>query len=205
MKIIKFPLKSSGRFDLKPVRKLKSKKLEDQGQLNIFDSKNEAPVIELTRDFDFFEAALTHHDSDTEKAIEFYKKAIINKDHVADAFCNLGILLSQANDTAGAIDSFTKSLKKDPRHYEAQFNLANIYADAGDQNLAKLHYEVARKIDAKDPNLHFNLAVVLASLEHYKHAIDSLRKYFEQSGGVSDPDAEKLMILLETSIKKESS
>jgi len=204
-KVIKFPLKSSGRFELKPVRKHKSMKLEEHGQLNIFGSKKDAPVFEITRGTEFFKAALASHDLESEKAMEFYKKAIKNGDHVADAFCNLGILLSQADDTPAAIDSFTKSLKKDPRHYEAQFNLANIYADAGDQNLARLHYEVAREIDAKDPNLHFNLAVVLASIEEYRPALDSLRRYFEQSGGVSDPDAEKLMILLETSIKKESS
>ena len=157
-KVIKLPFKSTGRFDLKPVRKKRAAKLEEHGQLNIFQQRERARVVSINEKSGSFESALRLHDQNIEEASNLYRKAIENGDHEADAYCNLGILESQKGNESAAIDCFTKALEKDPRHYEAQFNLANIYADAGNLKLAKLHYEVAREISDEDPNLHYKLA-----------------------------------------------
>lgn len=201
-KVIKLPFKSSGRFDLKPVRKTRAARLEEHGQLNIFDSKQKTRVVSINKESGAFEAALRLHDSNVEEASKLYRNAIENKDHVSDAYCNLGILESQEGLESLAIDCFTKALENDPRHYEAHFNLANIYADAGNLKLAKLHYEIAREVNDEDPNLHYNLAIVLASSEFYGPALEALRMYFNLKGNGRDPDAEKFRILLESSVQK---
>ena len=201
-KVIKFPFKSTGRFDHKPVRKSRAEKLEEKGQLNIFDTAKKSKIVALDKDSNLFESALTSHDSDSEQASLLYRKAIDRGDHVADSYCNLGILESQKGNQTAAIDCLTKAMEKDPRHYEAHFNLANIYADAGNNKLAKLHYEVALQVDNNDPNLHYNLAIVLASLEEFNESLKALQSYFELTGGQSDPDAEKFMILLENSVSQ---
>jgi tetratricopeptide (TPR) repeat protein len=203
-KVIKLPFKSSGRFDLKPVRKTRAAKLEEHGQLNMFEQKQDTRIISINKDADNFESALQMHDSDIKKASALYRKAIDNGDHTSDAYCNLGILESLEGHESLAIDCFTKSLENDPRHYEAHFNLANIYADAGNLKLAKLHYEVAREVSDEDPSLHYNLAIVLASSELYDQALKSLKMYFNLYESGRDPDAEKFMILLENSVKKSS-
>jgi len=201
-KVIKFPFKTSGRFDLKPVRKKRTSKLEQHGQLNIFEKDKKARIVSINKNSGSFEAALNSHDINATEASELYKKAIEKGDHVSDAYCNLGILESQGGNVSLAIDCFTSSLEKDPRHYEAHFNLANIYADAGNLKLAKLHYEIAREVNEEDPNLHYNLAIVLASSEFYNPALEALQTYFKLSGNVADHDAEKLMILLKNSVKQ---
>lgn len=203
-KVIKLPFKSSGRFDLKPVRKTRAARLEERGQLNIFQSQKETRILSINKEAENFESALRLHDTDNARAAELYRNAIEVGDHVSDAYCNLGILESQKGNESVAIDCFTQALEKDPRHYEAHFNLANIYADAGNLKLAKLHYEVAREVNDEDPNLHYNLAIVLASLELYELALKSLRIYFTLSNSGRDQDAEKFMVLLENSVKKTS-
>ena len=201
-KVIKFPFKSSGRFDLKPVRKRRASKLEEHGQLNIFQRTDKTRIVSINKGSGTFESALRVHDSNLEEASALYKEAIEKGDHLSDAYCNLGILESQKGNETAAIDCFTKALEQDPRHYEAQFNLANIYADAGNLKLAKLHYEIAREISDEDPNLHYNLAIVLASAEFYDQALNSLKMYFNLNEAGRDTDAEKFMILLENSIKR---
>lgn len=180
-KVIKFPLKSTGRFDLKPVRRRRRKKTEDPGQLDLFE-QGKGRVVSIDKDSGTFGVALEAHDNDISKAEQLYKKSIESGEHVADAYCNLGILESQGGKTAIAIDSFTNALEKDPRHYEAHYNLANIYADSGNLKLAKLHYEIAREINSEDANLHYNLAIVLASLELFDEALAALESYFSFTG-----------------------
>ena len=203
-KVIKLPFNSPGRFDLKPVHKKRASKLEQSGQLNMFEkvSEKETRIVSINKNSGNFESALRSHDDNASLASGLYRKAIETGDHVPDSYCNLGILESQEGNTTSAIDCFTKALENDPRHYEAHFNLANIYADAGNLKLAKLHYEIAKELNNEDPNLHYNLAIVLASLEFYTEALLSLQTYSKLTGITSDPEAEKLMILLENSVNK---
>jgi len=198
-KIIKLPFNSTGRFDLKAVRK--KSKTDPPGQLNIFEKAKEdnSKVVSINKNIGNFEAALLSHDTNPDQASDLYRKAIEREDHIPDSYCNLGILQSQQERESAAIDCFTRALESDPRHYEAHFNLANIYADAGNLKLAKLHYEIASEVNAEDPNLFYNLAIVLASLELYEKALQTLQQYARLTNFHSDPEAEKLMILLENS------
>jgi len=199
-KVIKLPIKNAGKFDLKPVVKLRKTDSSDQGQLNIFEVEREGRVVDLHRDSGFFDSALRVHEKDPDKAREMYTKAIAQGDHVSDAYCNLAIIESQLGNIAKAIDAFTRSLESDPRHFESHYNVANIYADAGNHELAVVHYEVAREINPTDPNIHYNLALVLALCERYDEALKSLDTYFKLSeSGNSDEDAQKLKALLRTS------
>ena len=177
-KIVNFPLSSSGRFNLRPAKGRKKKKGLNPDQLSLFSNKPEASVIELISDEGVFEKALDTHETSPESAIKLYQKSIDLGLQVADSYCNLGILKSQMEDTVGAIDSLTKALEHEPRHFEAHYNLANVYGDSGNPGLAKLHYEIAREIDPTEPSLHYNLAVVLATIEDFSRALESLKKLF---------------------------
>ena len=67
-KVIKFPFKSSGRFDLKPVRKKRTSKLEQHGQLNIFEKDKKARIVSINKNSGSFEAALNSHDINATEA-----------------------------------------------------------------------------------------------------------------------------------------
>ncbi len=199
-RIIQFPLKSDGKFGLKPANRKSSQKLEDAGQLNLFRTTSEAKVISITAD-DAFERAIKIHDSNPDYALKLYQDSIDQELHVADSYCNKGILYASINEQSKAIDAFTKSLYEEPRHFEAHFNLANIYSDEGNQPLAELHYKIASEIDPEDPNIFYNMALVCALQEKYDDALHSLNEYLSlQPDSVVDKEAEQLMAILRSSV-----
>ncbi len=198
-KIIKLPIKSAGKFGLKPARKRKIEKLEELGQLNLFKHPHGAKIVSFHNRDDIFERATRLHDEDHNLAIELYLNSIEKNEHIADSYCNIGILKSETGDDTDAISNFTKALEQEPRHFESQFNLANIYADAGNHQLAELHYKVAAEIEPEDLNVCYNLALVQALQEKYSESLSSLNKYFDlKSNSVEDKEAEKLLGLLQS-------
>lgn len=201
-KIIKLPIRNAGKFDLKPVKRSKEKP-EDSGQLDLFEQGPKGKVVELRPESGTFGAALNLHESNPAQAIAMYKRAIDLGDHVADAYCNLAILESNAGNIAKAINGFTKSLESEPRHFEAHFNLANLYADAGNLDLSIVHYEVAAELASDDPNIFYNLALVHALKEDYQKALEELDKYFALTEGADvHEEANKLKALLKRSTSR---
>jgi len=111
------------------------------------------------------------------QAAEAYRTAIAQGVSVADAWCNLGILESEAGRQAAAFDCFTRTLVESPHHFEAHYNLGNLYFDADDRRLARLHYELARRIDPEFADVHYNLGLVLFEEGLHKAAVHSFRKF----------------------------
>ena len=148
--ILKLHQQKPLRLGHKKVNKNKLSKLEDEGQLNLF-KKKVPKILSMGEELSPFELAFKHDENNAEGARKAYLKAIKKNDRVADAYCNLGIILSQKDEPAKAIDYLTKSLKENPRHFEAHYNLANVYFDQGNFELAKMHFEVAIEIEPSFP------------------------------------------------------
>ncbi len=192
-KVVQFPLSSPEKFGFKPVRKKKEGVPEKKGQLNLFVGGKVVPMNKLTP----FEEALLHDDlGDAAKARELYVNAIAAKDSVADAYCNLGILESEAKNFAKAIDCFTLCLKEDPRHFEAHYNLANQYAEVGNLPLAKVHYQLSIEIEPEFPNSYFNLALTQAMNREIEAAVQSLLHYRTIAPNEDIAQAEELIRML---------
>lgn len=134
------------------------------------------------------------------KAKELYLKAIHEGDAVADAYCNLGILESEAKNYGKAIDCFTLSLKEEPRHFESHYNLANLYAEIGNFPLAKVHYETSIEIEPEFPNSHFNLGLTLAMNKEIENAILSLMNYRKRATAEEKGHADELISTLTRTI-----
>ncbi|HEY5823845.1 MAG TPA: tetratricopeptide repeat protein [Cyclobacteriaceae bacterium] len=172
-KVVQF-IPSTEKFGFKPVRKKESLPPTKHGQLNLFIGGKIVPFNKLSA---FEEALMIDDQGDMIKARELYLKAIQEKDAVADAYCNLGILESEAKNYSKAIDCFTLCLKEEPRHFEAHYNLANLYAEVGNLPLAKVHYQISIEIHPEFPNSYFNLALTLAMNKEITEAIRSLETY----------------------------
>ena len=173
-KVVKFPDPGPEKFGLQQVRKRRHKKSEKPGQLNLFSG---GKIVSLHQLSPFEEALQLDDRGDRVNAKMLYCKAIEEKDSLADAYCNLGILESLDDGIAKAIDCFTNSLKNDPRHYEAHYNLANLYAELGNYSLAKAHYEISIEINSHFSNSYFNLGLTLAMNKDYQGAIKALSQY----------------------------
>lgn len=138
---------------------------------------------------------------DVAHARELYQKAIVEKDCLADAYCNLGILESEARNVTKAIDCFTLCLKEEPRHFEAHYNLANLYAEVGNYALAKIHYQISIEIEPEFPNSHFNLALTLAMNKEVQEAIQSLLVYRRLAAAEDKRQAEELIHALTRTLR----
>ncbi len=170
-KVIQFPKPTVEKFGFKPVRKNTKSPKKKPGQLDLFATGKVVSLHQLSR----FEEALMFDDRGDAKAKEIYQRAIDEGDSIADSYCNLGILESQAGNYPKAIDCFTKCLKENPRHFEAHYNLANLYAEVGNLALAKVHYRISIEIEPHFQNSHFNLGLTLAMNKEVEEAIQLLK------------------------------
>lgn len=197
-RVIKFPVKASPRFKLKPAGSKKTKK-DKAGQLDIF-TPTDSRVVEMTGSLSPFEEALVNDERGNKKACKLYQKAIADNDHPADAWCNLGILQYQEENKSKAVTCFTHSLKEDPRHFEAHYNLANVYLDLENLQLAQLHYEVASEIDPEHADVFYNLAVVYAMQKEFQKAITSLESHLKLVAEKESTDARGFLLSLKASL-----
>ena len=172
-KIIQFSAKQPSKLGFEKVRK-RGKGNPDQSGLF---SSGSGQVLRLPTGLSPFEEALLLEECGDSGAEKAYRRAILEGDFVADAYCNLGIIESKAGKVSKAFDSFTKSLEHAPRHFEAHYNLGNLYFEGDNIRLARMHYELAIEINPDFPNLYFNLGLVLALMEETKSSIDALLKY----------------------------
>lgn len=174
----------------KPDRKLgfkrvhKAEKLEEQGQLNIFEARNphaikqDEPIIrKLRSQLNRFEEALMMDEKGDPKAEQLYIQAIDESSSSADAYCNLGVMYASQGETVKSIGAFTKALSLDPRHLESHYNLANMYFDAGNFELAIIHYQVATEIDESFSEAWYNLALAFASNNQSRDALEAYLNY----------------------------
>ena len=195
-KIIKFPLESSKKYGFRKARKRSKPNPEDYGQLKLFQENPEAKIVQMSLGPGPFEQALLLDENEDPRAADLYQKTIEAEEHVADAYCNLGILHSRSGDLTKAVDNFTRSLKEDPRHFEAHYNLGNLYSGAGDLQLARLHYEMAIEIAPEFPNSFYNLGLVLAIKKEFKNALQAFTKFKELATEEEKSNADEVLASL---------
>jgi tetratricopeptide (TPR) repeat protein len=168
-------------------RTLKQIDAELRGQMNLFEPRGQ--LLRLPVRLSPFEQALQLHERNDAGAVDAYRRAIDEEDYVADAYCNLGILVFESGDVTDSFSCFTTALQHDPRHFESHFNLAYVYFETGALRLARLHYELAEEIEPNFANLHFNVGLVHAMNGDLQRAAEALSRARELA-----PDDEELAV-----------
>ena len=87
-------------------------------------------------------AALQRYDA----AIDSYKQALKIKPDYADAYYNMGIVLSNKGELDAAIDSYKQALKIKPDYADAYYNMGIVLRAKGDLDAAIDSYNQALKI-----------------------------------------------------------
>jgi tetratricopeptide (TPR) repeat protein len=184
--VIRFPVEAVTKLGHTRVRPgarrrgARATRMETEGQLNMFEGAAHpelGEVVPLPLQRGPFEEALVLDEAGDPRAEELYRKAIDEDDYAADAWCNLGVLMSHQGNFDDAFDCFTHSLTCDTRHSESHYNIGNLYFDLGDLRLARAHYEIAGEIDPGFPSVHFNLGLVTALNEDYAAAYHAFSRY----------------------------
>lgn len=176
-RIFKLAGGSTERFGYKRAARGRRGRKETPGQMNLFGVQ--ARIVPLPTKLSRFEEALLLHERGDPSAESKYREAISEGDCVADAWCNLGILESQAEKNHDALLCFSRSLQQDPGLFEAHYNLGNLHFELDNLAAARIHYEIARSIDKSYAQLYFNLGLVLASSGDLPAAIHALQRYRE--------------------------
>ena len=193
-KVIKFPVTPPEKLGPQKVQKRRRKDPEDFGQLNLFHQIHEGRLLlPLEEDKSFFDEALALDEAADPRAEQYYLKAIDAQQSVADAYCNLGILMSRKDDSTKAIDYLSKCLRENSRHFEAHYNMGNVYSEIGNYPLAKIHYEVAIELEPSFSNSYYNIALVHISLKNYPEAQKVLNTYLTLTPDFDQDVAQDLM------------
>ena len=134
---------------------------------------------------------LYYNKGDTEKAEEYYWKAVSIEDNFPQPHFNLGSILQSRNDTRGAIVEFEKALEIDPNFPHAYGNLAVIYAGQGDLVNAGNALEKLKTITPHNPQIYYNLALIYLERKDNESAHQNLKEGLKY--GQFDPETERLI------------
>lgn len=149
------------------------------------------------------EAKIEHY----EKAIEYFKKAVVFDPEFAFAFDNIGICYRKLNKFDEAIDAYEKSIKIDPNGITPLQNIAVAYQYKKEYKKAIKAYEKLSKLDAKNPEVYYGIGQIYAQyLFDYEKGLDNLCEAYNLYVAQKSPyrtDAETLIQNIYKEMKKQ--
>jgi len=196
--IVRFKISKPSSLSFKKVGRKKKSADEKAGQLNLFGGQGR--VKQITALASDFEKALLLDERGNEDARIHYQSAIASGEHVADAFCNLGILEFNLGHVDESLDCFTSALRANPTLFEAHYNLGNLYFHLNNLQPARVHYEIASKLDPSYPHVYYNLGLALALEKKFDRAITSLSRYRDIAPAGESSSVEELIESLKVSM-----
>jgi tetratricopeptide (TPR) repeat protein/MFS family permease len=115
----------------------------------------------------------------SEKAIEYYRKALrLNPDY-AEGYGNIGAALARQRRFEEAILNYQRALEINPDFAEANYGLGNILALKGSSQEAALYFSQALEADPDFAEAHFSLGNIFleekdleGAIKHYARAIN---------------------------------
>ncbi len=142
-----------------------------------------------------------------EKAIEYYKKAVVFDKNFAFAYDNMGICYRRLNKYDEAIDAYEKSLKIDPYGTMPLQNIAVAYQYKKEFKKAVKAYENLAKLDKNNPEVYYGIGLIYNRyLFDYEKALDNLCKAYNIYVKQKSPyrtDAENLIQEVYNELKKQ--
>ncbi len=143
----------------------------------------------------------------TEKAVQYFEKAVKEDPEFAFAWDNLGVNYRRLNNYDKAIEAYNESLKIDPNGLMPLQNIAVAYIYKKEYQNAINAYERLAKIDKNNPEVFYGIGNVYAvHLQDFEKGLDYMCKaynlYIEQKSPYR-ADAETLIGSIFTEMKKQ--
>jgi tetratricopeptide (TPR) repeat protein len=118
-------------------------------------------------------------DGQTDRAIEFLKKALAITPGIAKSHYNLGNAYKDKGQFEKALHHYLEAIELNPNFVNAHVNLGILYKKLGQPDKATEHYELAVSLEPDTPEPYYNLANaymqqghIEKAIPHYKKAID---------------------------------
>jgi len=144
---------------------------------------------------------------DYEKAIEYYKKAVVFDPEFAFAYDNIGISYRKLNKFDEAIEAYEKSLKIDPKGATPLQNIAVAYLYKKDYKKAVKAYEKLAELDDQNPEVYYGIGNIYTQyLFEYEKALENLCQAYNLYVAQKSPyrtDAETLIQIVYREMKKQ--
>ena len=124
-----------------------------------------------------------------EKAIQYYKLAMRDKNLYWTALYKLGRMYAFSKNWNNAKDVFEKLLARDPQNMSLKLSLAYIQAMSGSFDEAKIAYESLIDEQQKNETPLINYIIILLSLEDFDAAetqLAVLKERFPENTSISD-------------------
>jgi tetratricopeptide (TPR) repeat protein len=172
------------------------------------DKHNENSVSNNKESIKFYDLGIDESTNEKyEKAIEYFKKALIFDPKFAFAYDNMGVCYRKLNEFDKAIDAYEKSLEIDPNGLMPLQNIAIVYQYKKEYKKSVKAYEKLAKIDPKNPEVFYGIGQIYTQfLFDYEKALDNLCQayniYVEQKSPYRT-DAEKLIQQVYNELKKQ--
>ena len=142
-----------------------------------------------------------------QKAIDYYKKALVYDPEFAFAYDNIGICYRRLGKYDEAIEAYESSLKIDPNGEMPLQNIGIAYIYKKEYKKAVKSYERLAKIDPKNPEVFYGLGNIYAQyLAEYEKALENLCQAYVLYIEMKSPyrsDAEKLIQIVYSEMKKQ--
>ena len=148
------------------------------GEIDAIQKKGEKLVLEYPHSSKLLNilAAVETQRKNTDKAMEYYQRAITINPRYAEAHNNLGNLYKKLGNFEKAKSSYEIALKIKPELYEATYNLGTIFHDMDQYNLAINKYLETLKIQADHLDTLINLGDIFRQQGKYDDAYSVLTK-----------------------------
>jgi len=113
---------------------------------------------------------------DSDKAIDFYKKAIALEPDNADPWFGLGICHKNKKEYDKAIEYYGKAINIKPSFFSAYVNLGNIYKLKNELDKAVKYYKEAIMFNQNDPDIYNSLGLVYFDRYEIEEAVYCFEK-----------------------------
>ncbi len=138
-----------------------------------------APTEILTAAENYNNGYMAFQSNNYNKAIEFYRKAILLDPNFIDAYDNCGLSYRRLGNLDSAAYFYKASIKIDPTAVIAHGNLAIVYSEKGDLENAIKEYEEISKYHPNDPEASYGIAGIYLHSKQYDKALISAKKSAE--------------------------
>ena len=133
-------------------------------------------VAPLTAD-EWLQKALVLEETDTQAAIDAYRRSLRLRPDSTESWINLGRLYAESNNAGSARECFQAALDLDPSDATAVYNLGVVAQDSGREEEAVEMYRRALDLDPGLAEAHYNLATLFDQTGDSRAAIRHINEY----------------------------
>ncbi|MGD0915686.1 MAG: trypsin-like peptidase domain-containing protein [Thermodesulfobacteriota bacterium] len=155
-------------------------------------SGSERKLVEQSADYYYSLGQIEENHGNSDKAIEYYQKAISIDSRYADAYISLGSIYYDKGEYDLEVNNFEKAVTIDPDKYEYLYYLGTAYEDTHQYDKAVKAYREVLRIKRDDKDTLHDFAILLIA----DGDCDQAREYISRLKALDTGQAKKLELLI---------